>query len=178
MKPQLQRRGVIIMVIFISLLADLCPIAASEGVYGAYDKASIPDLIEKASMYEGRRIEIEGEVIGDKMARSDGVWVEVLADGAAIGVLLSPNDASGIAALGSYARIGDRVRIQGVFHRACPDHGGDLDVHAEHVAKLAEGHATPHAIVPARVSWGIALCLSGTTLAALWRLRERRRKTG
>jgi len=177
MKIQLPRRGVIIMVILISLLAELSPIAAAESVAGAYGKASIPDLIEKASMYEGKRIEIEGEVIGDKMARSDGVWVAVLADGAAIGVLLSPNDASSIALLGSYARIGDRVRIQGIFHRACPDHGGDLDVHAEHVSKLAEGHATPHAIVPARVSWGFALCLSGTTLAALWRLRERRRKT-
>lgn len=177
MKIQLPRRGVIIIGIFISLLAELSPIAAAEGVAGAYGKASIPDLIEKASMYEGKQIEIEGEVIGDKLARSDGVWVAVLEDGTALGVLLSPNDASNIAALGSYARIGDRVRIQGIFHRACPDHGGDLDMHAEHVAKLADGHATPHAIVPARAFWGFALCLSGTTLAALWRLRERRRKT-
>lgn len=177
MKMRLPRRGVIIVLIFISLLADISPIAAAEGVAVSYGKASIPDLIEKASMYDGKRIEVEGEVIGDKLARSDGVWVAVLADGTALGVLLSPNDASSIAALGSYARIGDRVRIQGIFHRACPDHGGDLDVHADHVAKLADGHATPHAIVPARAFWGLALCLSGTALAASWRLRERRRKT-
>ena len=177
MRIRQPRCGVIIIAIVISLLVDLSPIAAAEGFAGAYGKASIPDLVEKASMYDGKRVEVVGEVIGDKMARSDGVWMAVLSDGTALGVLFSQIDASGVAALGSYARIGDRVRIQGVFHRACPEHGGDLDLHAEHVAKLADGHAKPRAIAPVRVFWGFALCMSGTTLAALWRLRERRRKT-
>lgn len=176
MKRRQPRLGVIIIVMSISLLAAICPAAASEGAAGAYGHASIPDLIEKASTFEGKRIEVDGEVIGDKLRRADGVWVTLLADGAAIGVFLSTGDALNIATLGSYARVGDLIRVQGVFHRACAQHGGDLDLHAEKVTKLAGGRTTPHAVAPGRIFWSVALCLSGATLAALWRLRERRRR--
>ena len=172
------RYGIAISIMFISLSAILSPAAAQEKVPGAYGRAAIPDLVEKASAYDGARIEVVGEVVGDKLARPDGVWLTVLAEGTALGVFVSAGDASGIAALGSYAYSGDKVRVQGVFHRACPDHGGDLDLHAETVTKLADGRATPHAFAPGRAFWAVALCLSGTTLAALWRLRERRRKIG
>ncbi|MCE1197126.1 DNA-binding protein [bacterium] len=178
MKTQRLRYGIVISIMFIALSAIPSPAAASENVTGSYKMAAIPDLVEKASAYDGARIEVVGEVVGDKLARPDGVWLTVLAGGTAIGVFASAGDVSGISAFGSYASSGDRVRVQGVFHRACPDHGGDLDLHAETVTKLADGRAAPHAFAPARVFWAVALCLSGTTLAALWRLRERRRKIG
>lgn len=178
MKAQRARYCIIISIMFISLSAIASPAAASEKASSPYGAAAIPDLVEKAAAYDGARIEVVGEVVGDKLARPNGVWLAVLDDGTAIGVFVSAGDASGIAALGSYASSGDRVRVQGVFHRACPDHGGDLDLHAEAVTKLSDGKATPHALMPARAFWAVALCLSGTTLAALWRLRERRRKIG
>lgn len=176
MKIRQSRPGFIASAALVAVLAILSPIAASGAEPAAYSRVAVPDLIEKASAYDGKRIEVVGEAIGDKLARPDGVWLTVLADGTALGVFITAGDAASIAALGSYAASGDRVRLQGVFHRACPEHGGDLDLHADRVAKLADGRLTPHAIIPAKVFWAAALCLSGAALAALWRLRERRRK--
>jgi hypothetical protein len=176
MRIRTPRPGIIASVMLISLLAIPSRIGASDSLSGACVSVAIPDLIDNASAYDGKRIEIVGEAIGDKLARSNGVWVAVLADGTALGVFISASDASSIAMVGSYAHTGDRLLIRGTFHRACPEHGGDLDLHADAVVKLAEGRATPHSIMPGRAFWAVALCLSGAALSALWRLNERRRK--
>jgi hypothetical protein len=44
-----------------------------------------------------------------------------------------------ISLVGGYGKKGDNVRVEGVFHRACPEHGGDLDIHAGSVTVLSTG---------------------------------------
>lgn len=165
-----------VAIFFASLFTVLVPAAASGKTTDIAIAAVIPDLIEKASFYDGKRIAVEGEVIGEKLARPDGVWITILENGTALGVFVSADDASRVTMFGSYGHSGDRVSVKGVFHRACLDHGGDLDLHADTIVKLAEGKAATHAVVPVRAFWAIALCLSGATLFVLWRFRERRRK--
>jgi len=40
---------------------------------------------------------------------------------------------------GNYKTRGDRVEVTGEFHRACLEHGGDLDIHAKTLRKLGNG---------------------------------------
>ena len=122
MSRRLQRRGVIIIAIFISLLADLSPIAASEGVAGAYGKASIPDLIEKASMYDGVRIEIVGEVIGDKLRYYPTVTREPFRNQGRLPDLLSSGKLCDDIGLPHLDPLNDRVLICGspaMLHDLC-----------------------------------------------------------
>jgi hypothetical protein len=89
------------------------------------------DLINNAKQYDGKVVVYEGEVIGDIMRRGDYAWINVLQGPSAIGIWVEGSLLKDIAFTGSYKSIGDGVEIIGVFHRACPEHGGDLDIHAQ-----------------------------------------------
>jgi len=103
---------------------------------------SSAELIQNAKVYDGRTIVYTGEVIGDIMARGDFAWVNINDGKNAIGVWMNKGLAANIIYTGSYRFKGDSVEIIGVFHRACPDHGGDLDIHAQGVRKINSGRQT------------------------------------
>ena len=102
---------------------------------------SSTELINKASQYDGKSVVYAGEVIGDVMARGDFVWVNINDGDNAIGIWLSKELAGEIRFAGSYHAKGDRVEITGAFHRACLQHGGDLDIHAQHIRKISPGRS-------------------------------------
>ena len=81
----------------------------------------------------------EGEVIGDIMARGGYAWINVNDGKAAIGIWIDKGLTKDIIYTGSYKSKGDWVEITGVFHRACPQHGGDLDIHAQGLRKITPG---------------------------------------
>lgn len=102
---------------------------------------SIPstELINNAKQYDGRVVVYEGEIIGDIMTRGDHAWVNVLEGAKAIGIWIERSLSKDIVYTGSYKSKGDRIEITGVFHRACPEHGGDLDIHAQELRIIETG---------------------------------------
>ena len=112
-----------------SLLSTLCyaqPISSTE-------------LINNAKQYDGKTIVYEGEVIGDIMLRADYAWINVNDGQSAIGVWLDKSLTKEILYTGSYKSKGDWLEITGIFHRACLEHGGDLDIHAQAIRKIRPG---------------------------------------
>lgn len=91
---------------------------------------SSTELINNAKEYDGKSVVYTGEVIGDVMVRGDFVWVNLNDGENAIGIWLDKETAKEIQFTGSYRAKGDRLEVTGVFHRACIQHGGDLDIHA------------------------------------------------
>jgi len=65
------------------------------------------------------------------MRRADYAWVNVKDGSRAIGIWIHSSLLKDVAYSGSYKSKGDAVEITGIFRRACPEHGGDLDIHAE-----------------------------------------------
>ena len=100
---------------------------------------SSTELINKAREYDGKSVIYAGEVVGDIMARGDFVWLNVNDVENAIGIWLKKELAGEIQFAGSYHAEGDRVEITGVFHRACIQHGGDMDIHANNIRKISPG---------------------------------------
>lgn len=96
-------------------------------------------LIEEAKNYDNSQVLYEGEVIGDIMARGAYTWINVNDGANAIGVWLPTSEAMKITYAGSYKYQGDTVRITGEFHRACTQHGGDLDIHASKLEIIGSG---------------------------------------
>ena len=126
-------------------------------------------LVEEAKALDGTRLVFEGEAIGDPLARGDHVWIN-LSDGSyAIGVWLPRAEAGKVRRYGSYAGRGDTVRVEGIFNRACPEHGGDLDIHAERLEIVAAGAPTAHPVGRGRLILAAALLLAGLALVGLWR---------
>jgi hypothetical protein len=97
------------------------------------------ELINNAKQYNNKLVVYEGEVIGDIMARGDYAWINVHDGDKAIGIWLPAFLLKDITYTGSYKSRGDGVEITGIFHRACPEHGGDLDIHAQAIRKTGAG---------------------------------------
>lgn len=109
-------------------------------VYAAQAEALTSDeLISQAKMYDGQEVQYEGEPIGSVLKRGDFVWLNVNDGSNAIAVWMPQAAASIVRFIGGYGIEGDRVEIVGVFHRACPQHGGALDIHARTMNVLQEG---------------------------------------
>ena len=97
------------------------------------------ELIRNAKEYDGKLIAYSGEVIGDVMLRGEFAWVNINDGENALGAWMSAALAQEVKLTGNYTSRGDRLEIVGVFHRACFEHGGDLDIHARSLLKIASG---------------------------------------
>jgi hypothetical protein len=146
------RRGVV-SVLFLFLLCAFPAAALAEEV-------GSNDLIEQAKAYEGREIVFSGEVIGDILDAGDHVWINVSDGSNAVGVWTQRDLAREIHMAGRYEQRGDTVRVTGVFHRACPEHGGDFDIHAKNVTLVQRGYPVEHGVARWKV-WLSALLTTG-----------------
>lgn len=100
---------------------------------------SSTELINHAKDYDGKAVVYSGEVIGDIMVRGKYAWINVFDGQKAIGIWLDKDLAKEITYTGTYKSKGDVVEISGIFHRACLEHGGDLDIHAQSLSKTFGG---------------------------------------
>lgn len=100
---------------------------------------SSAELINNAKLYDGKVVSYEGEVIGDIMKRGDYAWINVNDGKNAIGIWINSGLVKDIGYTGSYKSVGDGIEVTGVFRRVCPEHGGDLDIHAQSMRKTGAG---------------------------------------
>ena len=100
---------------------------------------SSSELINHAKQYDGKIVTYSGEVIGDVMLRGEFAWVNLNDGENALGIWMNAALAKEIKFTGNYKSRGDRLEITGVFHRACLEHGGDLDIHAQSLHKIEKG---------------------------------------
>lgn len=113
---------------------------------------SSSDLINNAKLYDSKTVNYKGEVIGDVMKRGDFAWVNVNDGISAIGIWVPLVFTKEIIYTGSYRARGDIVEVAGVFNRACPEHGGDLDIHAQALRKTDSGRPVMEKINTAKVN--------------------------
>jgi len=141
---------------------------------GALPCPSSAELVESPDQFDGRTIEFTGEVVGDIMRRGDMAWIHInddaymhrnVEEGAPLGgynsghaVWLSADLAEEISYVGDYHNEGDVVTVTGEFRAACPEHGGDMDIHADSLVVVTSGHAVVDPI-PGWKPW-LALLLS------------------
>jgi len=130
----------------------------------------VSELIEHAGLYDGKAVEFQGEALGDKMPRGEGVWVNIAdSDGVGLGIWLKPADAGKITILGSYKYQGDKVAIQGVYRRSCEFHWGETDLHATSCEVIQPGYPTRHRVPFTRL-WILGwLFFITVVLVVIWR---------
>lgn len=100
---------------------------------------SSTELINDAKQYDGKLVVYTGEVIGDVMLRGEFAWVNINDGDNALGVWMDASLAREIKFTGNYKSRGDSLEISGIFHRICLEHGGDMDIHAKSLRKIASG---------------------------------------
>lgn len=131
------------------------------------------ELINNAKDYDGKAVVFEGEAIGEVMLRGGYAWVNLNDGSSAIGIWMPKEMADTIKYTGSYQYRGDWVEVAGVFNRACPEHGGDLDIHAQGISKTLPGRQLKKRININKVN--MVYILSGA-LALVWILKLLQRR--
>lgn len=98
------------------------------------------ELIENSKEYDQQIVNYRGEVVGEVMVRGNSAWINVNDGVSAIGVWTPVDLVKEIKFAGDYKYRGDRVEITGILNRACSEHGGDLDIHAQGIIIFKPGH--------------------------------------
>ncbi len=135
------------------------PASATDGEVGS------TQLINRAKSYDRQEIVYAGEVIGDILKAGDHVWLNVSDGSNALGVWVQSDQARAVEVPGRYNQHGDTIRVSGMFHRACPEHGGDMDLHAGSITLLSRGYPINHEVQGWKV-W-LAVCLSTGAAACM-----------
>ncbi len=154
----------------IAAIATLLALLASAGWS---DPVSSRQLIEHSREYDGKPVEFRGELIGESMRRGEHLWINVSDGDSAIGVWVPRSAVPAVRYFGAYSVRGDTVLVRGLFHRSCPEHGGDMDIHAEAITIVAPGETVSHLLKPAAMAWASGLCALALLAFLLWRRRER-----
>jgi hypothetical protein len=135
---------------FITLLLAIISLL-SIGNYLYAQSISGNELVDNAHFYDKRTIQFQGEVIGDIMFRKNHAWINVNDGSKAIGVWGDSRLMKNIEFCGSYRHIGDTVKVIGVFNRSCPQHGGDLDIHASEISIIEKGYEVDNPVNPNKI---------------------------
>lgn len=109
------------------------------------------ELVNNAKQLDGHTITYRGEVIGELMARGDYAWLHVNDGVVALSIWAKKDVFKEICSFGAYHRKGDSVELTGILNRSCLEHGGDLDIHAVSISKIANGFAVPVKISKRRI---------------------------
>lgn len=137
---------------------------------------SSTELIEKAKEYDNKEVEYQGEAVGDVMARGEFAWVNLNDGVTAIGIWGKKDLITEVVnCKGNYNCKGDILQVKGVFHRACPQHGGDLDIHMYEIAKLKEGFLISHPVNFSKVAKAFSLAIVALALSVLCALKAKKR---
>jgi hypothetical protein len=178
-----------VAIVLISCLACVFLGSATQALADG-EHVSTQELIENAEEYDGREVVIEGEVVGDIMVRDTHAWITVnddsyselsLEEGGAftgisnygIGIWLPADEAEKIEVLGGYKNKGDRVRVEGVFHRADTENGGDMDVHGTYLQVLEPGYPFARPFAWKKLIFLLALFAVVLVLGTIWWKRTR-----
>ena len=156
------------LLLIIALLLLLVPTAALAEDAGANSN----ELIDHAKDYDQATVVYEGEVVGDVLKRGDFAWLNVFDGSNTIGVYVTAEQAKQISFAGGYGAKGDTIRVEGVFHRACAEHGGDLDIHASSVVRISAGQRVTMPLSRLTTILSIALPVPAALLLLLvWKRR-------
>lgn len=142
---------VLLILIFVGVTIQ--PISAGQVV-------EINTLVEKAKEMDGQSVTVEGEAIGEPMIRGDFAWVNINDGTNAMGLWMKKENAQVINFYGDYSHKGDRLLVEGVFYRACPEHGGEADLHVKSLSVVKNGNEVEESVPFFKIMLAFGTCLA------------------
>ena len=131
----MKRRFIVYSVWFMAIM--LVPFFTFSKSY-AYTVSS-DELIERAKDLDSRTVVYRGELVTGILNRGAHSWINLNDGSNAIGVWCDTDLLKNIKHAGSYKTKGDIIEVEGIFNRACSEHGGELDMHAYRIDIMKNG---------------------------------------
>lgn len=161
----------------VTIIVCLIIILSPMQVFAGGLEVNSNDLIDNAKDYDGLEVIYSGEVIGDIMRRGDHTWINVSDGNNAVGIWVSNRDMQDIDTAGRYNMHGDQVKITGIFNRACAEHGGDFDIHANTIEVMQKGYPVSHPINYMKAAVAYVLCILSAVLIIIVFIRKKNKLT-
>lgn len=132
-------------------------------------------LVSTNRALNGSEVSFTGEAVGDIVNAGEGYkWANISGTSNAVISVYMPDDlAKLIQHVGDYHETGTSLKITGTYHIACPEHDGELDVHASAAEVTDNGGPVTHMVVPGRLEAAFALCVVAGLLLTLYLLARR-----
>lgn len=135
------------LIISICLVLGLMIVTPSNlGYTQTQDTVKLNDLIEQGKAYDGKTVIVSGEALLEPLERKDGTWININDGTNAMGLWMHKDDAKFVKLFGDYHQKGDTLKVEAVFNRACPEHGGDMELHVLKVINIESGNEVKHAV--------------------------------
>jgi hypothetical protein len=154
-------------------------------------EVSSTTLVEEARQWNGREVIFTGEAIGESIVRGQKCWIHLnddaymwknIEEGAKLGgynsgqaIWVDADLAKKITYYGNYLHEGDIVKVRGIFHSVCREHGGDMDIHADTLEIVRIGHSVKHIINFNRGLLGVVLLVLAGVLFWIRKIARRHR---
>lgn len=137
------------------------------------EAASLKDLLNNPEVFDQKPVEVIGEVIGDQLKTSDGIWFNILSEGYNLGVFSqSRRVLRDITYWGSYSEIGDRVKVSGIFYKDCPLHHS-ADIHLASLEIIKPGRKNKPKVSARKVGYANLSLIICFLVAAGFFLKEK-----
>ncbi|NJD01883.1 MAG: DNA-binding protein [Ruminiclostridium sp.] len=150
-------------IMLILVIAILFP-----GISHAADVTGLNELVENGKAFDGKAVTVQGEALGEAMERGGYAWVNISDPTNIMGIWMKKEDAEKIAFFGDYKHKGDIIRVSGIFHRACKEHGGDTDIHSVTVEVTEKGHPIKEKVDAQKLTVGIVLTIITLVIAGYY----------
>jgi hypothetical protein len=174
-------------------VAALLVLAATPALAATTIPANDPSsgkLVEQPKVYNGKRVTFSGEAIGEVMVRGDYAWIHLNDDAymernveegaplkgynSGMAVWVPAALTKQIDTWGDYKHEGSIVQIEGTFNAACKEHGGDMDIHADKLTLIREGHPALDPVRPWKAGLAALLIAAAAGLYLLERSTRNR----
>lgn len=135
------------------------------------ESVSSKNIIENARVLDGKRIEYRGEVVTSVLKRGEYAWINLNDGDNAIGIWCKKSDIDFVRFAGDYKHKGDILEVTGVFNRACSEHGGEMDIHADSVSLILKGHFIKEKVSTEKMKLALELFLIIILIIVIYRKR-------
>lgn len=159
--------SVIAIFMLIALIPAVCK--AESSVFTDFGS-----LVDNAAKYDKQVITVKGEAIGEPLKRGNYTWINIGDGSNAVGIWMKNTDADKVRTFGNDKYKGDVLKVTGIFHRACSDHGGDLDIHADSIEIQSKGYKVSEPLDKNIVK--VSMILSAVTICLVMIYYHKRKK--
>ena len=135
------------------------------------ETVSSSELIEKAKALDGKTVTYKGEAVTAILNRGEYSWVNAHDGANTIGVWSKTSALEAVKYIGDYKHKGDVLEVEGVFNRACPIHGGEMDIHSNVIKVTEKGYALTERMDSAKII--LSAILFSAVLAVVIIFRKR-----
>ena len=135
--------------------------------------SSVKEVLMQPDKFDGKFIEVEGEVVGELLKADNGAWINITSEGYNIGIFSqTPELFEEIDYWGDYKNKGDYIKVSGVFNKNCLVHN-IRDIHAGAIKILNKGYKRQEIVEPFKIKTVITLLIVCLVLGSIYLIKLR-----